>query len=90
MIKQKILFNCNFKYMQCNKVFEITGAIKNSSREKSKKLLGIGSLEMPHWYRKLYLLQKNVIKDPLIPRSDMIPCIFFCISSLEYMQTSQR
>lgn len=41
MIKQKILFNCNFEYMQCNKVFEITGAIKNSSREKSKKLLGL-------------------------------------------------
>lgn len=36
MIKQKILFNCNFEYMQCNKVFEITGAIKNSSRAKSK------------------------------------------------------
>ena len=89
MIKQKILFNCNFEYMQCNKVFELQVQSK-TLQEQNPKTIGIGSLEMPHWYRKLYLLQKNVIKDPLIPRSDMIPYIFFCISSLEYMQTSQR
>ena len=44
--------------IQCNACLAITGAIRGTSREKIYQELGLESLQLPCWYRKLCLFYK--------------------------------
>ena len=57
--------HCNIKgivSVQCNTYLAITGAIRGTSKEKLYSKLGLKSLQVCHWFRKLcyfYKFYKN-------------------------------
>ena len=52
-------FRAKMKSIQYNACLAITGAIRGTSREKLYQELGLESLQLRRWYRKLCLFNKN-------------------------------
>ena len=50
--------NAKMESIQCNACLAITGAIRGTSREKIYQELGLESLQLRPWYRKLCLFYK--------------------------------
>ena len=48
-------FHGKMESIQCNACLAITGAIRGTSREKIYQELGLESLQLRRWYRKLCL-----------------------------------
>ena len=51
-------FHQKLKYIQYNACLAITGAIRGALKEKLYKQLGLESLQLRHWYRKLKMFYK--------------------------------
>ena len=51
-------FHAKMESIQYNACLAITGAIRGTSREKIYQELGLESLQLRHWYRKLCLFYK--------------------------------
>ena len=51
-------FHAKMGSIQYNACLAITGAIRGTSREKMYQELGLEFLQLPRWYRKLYLFYK--------------------------------
>ena len=51
-------FHAKMESIQYNACLAITGAIRGTSREKIYQELGLESLQLHRWYRKLYLFYK--------------------------------
>ena len=59
------LFHQNIESVQYNAALVITGAIRETSREKLYQDLGVESLQQRHWYRKLCCLFKIINKQSM-------------------------
>ena len=65
------LFKSKLESIQYNTALAITGAIKGSSREKLYQELGLESLSLRRWYRKLSLyLKLSPYLFNLVPSND--------------------
>ena len=60
-------FQNKLESVQYNAALAITGAIRGSSREKPYQELGLESLKLQRWYRKLCLFSKLKKINTLLP-----------------------
>ena len=51
-------FHHKLESIQCNACLAITGAIRGNSKEKLSQELGLESLQLRRWYRKLRMFYK--------------------------------
>ena len=54
-------FHQKLKLLQCNGCLTITGAIRDTSREKLFEELGLESLQLRHWFRKPACFYKHFL-----------------------------
>ena len=55
-------FHAKLESLQYNATLAITGAIRGPSTEKTYEDLGLESLKLRRWYRKMSFLDKDLIK----------------------------